>query len=473
MIDYQTLITFSAKGYFHFEEASIPVELTGSYKSFSDDPVEIRVWSDQENAPEILTESMRFPYSVWFEGESDKGEAVLMKGIQPYKIENFTHLYASVNALIKGNLESKAKSGEEIIVHSRTTSTPLIIPELQYIRSYDGTISAFGEKKERNGICWNNCQGKAQLIDDYEYIDGDNDNKAVTLRLRTNSLYLTICPKTETKLKDVLLQLPEYLEDDLKLLAFIGRKRIVVTEATARFGSGTKSSVAFSRYRTWGGYYSQASDQSLFQPIIRPQFLQAGLFENLLTKFRESPYKSIIDRTISHLLTSYEDGYIETHLANAYAALESMVDGIGETYQQNYLLGNNQFKRLKTKIEETIRQEIPDEVTVQGIIKKIPELRRRCFLDRLLFLLSTQEVNTQLIWPPNTDEPKEFHEILKRRNFLIHTGAISRDNSSEFDLNRIQKLVELWILRLLECPVDSINENSLWRDAPIVEILHY
>ena len=473
MIDHQTVNTFNAKGNYHLQEASIPVQLTGTYKSYSDDPVEICVWSEDRNAPEIFSNSMSYPFAIWFEGESDRGEDILMKGIRPFQFENFTHLNASVDVFIIGDLESRVKSGEELVTHSKVTSTPVIIPEWHYLRSFDGTISVPGDKKERNGICWNNYQGKAQLIDDYEYINGDKDNKEVTLRLQTNSLFLTINPNIEMDLKDVFLQLPKFLSEDLKLLSFIGRKRIAVTEATTRTGTKNQSSFTFARYRTWGGFYSQPSDESFLRSVIWPRFLQQGLFENLITNFRSSQYKQIIDRSISHLLTSYEDGYLETHLVNAYAALETMVDGIGEIYNQNFLLGNNQFKRLSKKIEETIRQEVRDENTLQGIIKKLPELRRRRFLDRLLFLLNTQGVNSKLIWPPNTDEPKEFHEILKRRNDLIHQGVVSSINSSVLDLNRIQKLVELWILKLLECPDDSINVHSLWHDAPINQILHF
>jgi hypothetical protein len=56
MTDYQALNTFNAKGNYHAGAVSIPVELTGSYKSHSDDPVEIHVWSEEVNASVIFND---------------------------------------------------------------------------------------------------------------------------------------------------------------------------------------------------------------------------------------------------------------------------------------------------------------------------------------------------------------------------------------------------------------------------------
>ncbi len=473
MIDYQTVNSFYAKGNYHCRNISLPVQLTGSYKSFSTDPVDVHIWSEEKKASQIFNDSMRFPYSVYFEGKTENGESICLTGIQPYQITGSNQLKASIGTFINGDIESIAKQTDIISIHSMITSTPLIIPQSLYLPDCDGTISISGNEKSRSGICWNNRHGKAQLIDNYEYIVGENENKGVTLRLKTNSLFLEISPTTEMDLRTVLFKLPQYIDEDLRLLSFIGRKRVVCTEASATFNTGGRSFSAFVRYKTWGGFYSEPMDESILRSLIKPFYLKEGLFDILISKYRESKYKLIIDRTIPYLLTSYEDGYLETHLVNAYAALESMVDGIGDTYDLNYLLGNNQFKRLAKKIEDIICQEIPDEEIGKGIIKKIPELRRRTFLDRLLYLLNTQEVDTNLIWPPKIDETIEFHEILKRRSLLIHTGKVDIDHSGEFDLSRVQKLVELWILKLLDCPHEAINQFGLWRDAPINELLHY
>jgi hypothetical protein len=343
-----------------------------------------------------------------------------------------------------------------------------------YSQSYDGTISRIGnDEKERLGIRWETARGKFQLIDNYEYISETQNNQPITLQIQNNSLFISYVPSVSSDIKSILYQLPQFLDDDFSLLSFIGRQRIVCYEATASIDDNKTKFKAFCRYKSWRGFYNLPSDQSFLRSLIRPKALQEGVFDHLLKAFQSSPYKAIIAKTIPYLITSYEDGYVETHLVQAYAALESMVDGIGETLNQSYLLGNGPFDKLAGKIRELIRAEVNDSDIAQGIIKKLPELRRKSFLDRLLFLLEAQKINTELIWPPETDEAKEFHELLKRRNLLIHTGSVGQGDISLFDLNRVQKLVELWILKLLDCPDDAINEYSLWQGAPINKILHY
>lgn len=415
---------------------------------------------------------MSFPDHAWIDGITEMGEPIWIRGISIKQITGFNHLEGSANVFLKGDFEVKAKLTETIFVHAITSSSPLIIPEWNYILSYDGTIERRGNDKERKGIYWENSQGKANLIDNYEYVSGGEDNKDVSIRIRTNSLFLTIIPEEEMEIKELLIQLPTILYEDLRLLSFIGRKRIICSEASVRVQSENNTSHAFARYKTWGGFYNLPADQGIMRSLLKPNALHEGVFKNLIENYRKSEYKAVIDRTIPYLITSYEDGYLETHLINAYAALESMVDGIGSTLNQEYLTGNNQFKKFSKIIEERIRVEIEDPEIAEGIIKKIPELRRRIFLDRLLNLITNQGVNTNLIWPPNTDEAKEFQNLIKRRNLLIHQGILEPGNSCLYDLNRVQKLVELWILKLLDCPVDAINEFGLWRGAPINELLN-
>lgn len=472
MINYQAVNQFYAKGEFSFSGSTIPAELNGKYKSYSNDSIEFNLWSDASEAPKLFDASMSFPYNVTFKGKTEHGESILLLGIKPNAIVGFNHLEGDARLFMKGDVDYIVKPGETLSIYSIVSPTTLIFPDWTYLRSYDGTITTIGTETERIGIPWNINNGTARLIDRYEYVDGNDKDENVTLRIQTNSLVLTIHPEVETEIKAFFLQLQKLLFEDLSVLSFIGRKRISLIEANARVNVDGKVKSAFARYRTWGGFYNLPSDQSQLRQLIKPGSLQDGVFKTLVENYRISPYKSVIDRTIPYLLTSYEDGYVETHLINAYAALESMVDGIGATFDQEYLLGNKPFKRLSKKLEDLVRQNIDDVETANGIIKKIPELRRRNFLDRLLFLLDKQRVNTKLIWPPGIDEPSEFHELLKRRNLLIHTGTIDQNETWRFDLNRVQKLVELWILKLLDCPEEAINHYSLWREAPIHEILH-
>lgn len=473
MVEYQKNNTFFAQGIYHHGQHCIPAQLYGSYKSHSPDPVTIVVFSENEDAPDIFDRSMRYPYSVWFDGKTEMDQPIWMMGIKPQQITGLKRLEGDVNIYIEGDLDAYAEADRQILIHAKISPTPLIIPEWTYSQNDDGTITRVGTDRERTGISWENEHGKALLIDFYEYMNLGQENQGTSVRIRTDSLFLTIIPHTKTALKAILFQLPKILHEDLNLLSFIGRRRIVCYEATGEIKHEETNHVAFSRYKTWRGFYNLPSDQSSLRSLIKPQALRDGVFHQLLLNYRASPYKAIIGRSIPYLITSYEDGYIETHLVNAFAALESMVDGIGEALNYSYLLGSSPFNKLSGKIKDIIHHEVEDPIISQGIIKKIPELRRRSYVDRLIYLLEQQGVNTNLIWPPNTDQPNELHELIKRRNLLIHTGTLDHGDICLFDLSRFQKLVELWILKLLDCPQEAINEYSLWRDAPINQIIHY
>ena len=176
----------------------------------------------------------------------------------------------------------------------------------------------------------------------------------------------------------------------------------------------------------------------------------------------QSQYKTIIQRTIPFLLMSYEQGYFESHIANTYSALETMIAGLSS--DSNEETGNslsaNDFKRLTRKIKTVIHAEVTDPKIYNGITRKLGELNRRPILDRLLALLKQYSVPVEKVWSSNTDIATELGKIIKRRNLYIHQGRIDDFGQYYDDYSRLRVLIELWILRLLDCPDDSINDAS-------------
>jgi hypothetical protein len=172
-------------------------------------------------------------------------------------------------------------------------------------------------------------------------------------------------------------------------------------------------------------------------------------------------------------MTSYEDGYLESHLMSSYSALESMVSGLSDNKGYSSLLGKGQYKKFRKKMIDLIENEFDDENLINGLSKKLAEFQRRPYFDQLLSVLNDYPIDSSLLWPPETDVNTELHNIIKRRNNLIHKGLVDTGNISRFDLNRIQKMIELLILKLLDCPNEAINKYSLWRDAPITKVIGY
>ena len=251
----------------------------------------------------------------------------------------------------------------------------------------------------------------------------------------------------------------------------MSRKRVAWYEASINYYGEEIRSATF-RTQTWFGYYQEQSyEQSYVDLLVSPFKLRDGLFQELLSTYQSSPYQKIIEQTTPHLFASYEDGYLESHLGNVYAALESLVGGLSDVNGLSFSLGSSRFKKLKKAVKKTITEYIEDKEVADSIVKKIPELRRKPFLDRLLILISQYNVDVSLLWPPDTDVDAQLQKILSRRNQLIHQGRMNNPSQYNYDFRRIQKLVELWLLKLLECPDDAINKYALWRDAPINKFL--
>ncbi len=201
--------------------------------------------------------------------------------------------------------------------------------------------------------------------------------------------------------------------------------------------------------------------------LVKQQALRDELFQQLLASYEASPFKSIIHRAIPYLLASHEIGYIETRIGLIYSALEGLVDGLDQGGEVTYLLGSARFKRLSKKLRQFIRSEMEEQDIAEGIIKKLPELRRRAFLNRLLMLVEKYDLDVTKLWPPGADIPSELQKLIKRRDIYIHQGKIDDYGLYIYDLYRILNLIELWILKLLDCPDTAINFLALSKRVPI------
>lgn len=473
MVEYQTHKSFSAQGNYKLKNRSFPVQLSGRYKPNSGEPIEIIIKSTNEPIEDLLWNSMDIAYGISFEGMDDRGMPLKLLEIKATGRSEGNQLTAEANIYIEGDFDETINPGDHIKIIATTSPTPLIKPEWSYFSSCDGTISRFGEFRERVGIRWEIDHGTAQLIDNYEFSTHKIFSTDVLYRMQLNSLILNVDITDEQDICTFLTQLPKMLSDDLSLLSFIGRERLVIFETTCTMRKDGIYKKIYARYKAWTGFFSRPVDQSVLRPIIRLQELKTGVFEHLVNIHKKSPDKEIIARVLPYLLTSYEDGYYEPHLMNAFSALEGIVNNIGIRHNLTYLLKNNQFKRFSKKVNDLIDQEDMGDEIASGIKNKVPDLRRRAFIECLLFLLEKYEIKTQLLWPPGIDERKEFHNIVKRRNTLVHQGIIGRKGTIEFDLSRIQRLVELWILKLLDCPDEAINTYGLWHEVPINKVLHY
>lgn len=160
---------------------------------------------------------------------------------------------------------------------------------------------------------------------------------------------------------------------------------------------------------------------------------------------------------------SYEQGYFESHIANTYAALETIVAGLSSNGDDDISdsLTSKDFKQLTRKLKAVIKEEVEDEKIRERIVGKLGDLNRRPILDRLMALLDKYKVPLKKIWSSTTDIKAELGKIIRRRNLYIHQGRIDDFSQYYDDYSRLRILIELWILKLLECPEESINDVAL------------
>jgi hypothetical protein len=214
-------------------------------------------------------------------------------------------------------------------------------------------------------------------------------------------------------------ELPDSFDETFRLVSFLSRKRITwySAEVMAFPGKGKSNFRQANAYRqSWLGFQrDQRNEQSWIDMVVKLTDLRSGLFEKLHENYQASQYKTIIGRTIPFLMMSYEQGYFESHIANTYSALETMVAGLssdGDEETGNSLT-STEFMHLTRKIKTVIHAEISDEKIREGITRKLGELNRRPILDRLMALLRKYKVPIEKIWSPNTDIVSELGKIIK------------------------------------------------------------
>jgi hypothetical protein len=474
-INLQSMHHFIARGDAFRGNTSLPVTITGNYSSFGPDPVQCTVVPDTENLPSGSSNLFDDQHTIQLRGKTELEKEIW---IPRFRVTSTTHAGDQVSwkgiaeFFAEGNLDEFDASGGTIICSAFVPPTPIALSDCYYVPSYDGTIAL--ECGERKGIRWNTSLGEAELIDNYEY---HRDEKVgldqAMIRVQRCQITIEIQPAGVVSLRTILSDLEDALNEALWLSSFLSRRRIAWYGAEAIFfpGDGLTKDVrqAIARRRQWLGFKSETqTDPSwMIDLLVKKQALKDGLFQQLLVNYETLPFHNTIRRAIINLLMSYERGYLEAQLGNVYAALEGLVDGLDQDVGVTYLLGSARFKRLSKKLRQFIRDEIEEQDIAEGIIKKLPELRRRAFWDRLLLLLEKYDLDVTKLWPPGADIPSELQKLIKRRDIYIHQGKMDDLNLYLFDFNRVQNLVELWILKLLNCPESAINPHALGCLVPI------
>jgi hypothetical protein len=468
---------FIAHGEALLDDVWVPVTVVGRCPKFSPNVVHCTVASDENT---WVTSPKNFSHDVMeLKVKTEGGKDIW---VPIFKIRSFSSSGKQITwngvarIFFEGDLNQFDAADGKVFCSAFIPPTPLAFMDSQYDISHDGTITL--KKEERKGICWNTEIGQAQLIDYYDYHEESIGFDEALIRVQRCQIEIESQFTDPISLAEVLYSLNAILDEPLLLLSFLNRRYITWYAAQANFYPDEASPKEIRQAITHCqrmGYETQGQiHTSLWLHVpADAQALKDGLFQQLLMNLEGSPLRNVIHQTIPHLLKSREGGYFQGRLGSVYLALESLIDGLSEEGANTYLLNSSQFKRLSKKLSVLIKEEIAEQEVAEGIINKLAELRRRAFLDRLLFLFKKYHIDTtldavldrlrhfnnyRLKYSSASDIVASLGDVLKRRNVHIHQGKLDSEHND--DLMLLQSLVELWLLNLLGCPDAAINPSA-------------
>jgi hypothetical protein len=474
----QTIHEFVAHGEITRGNVSVPVTIVGKYPSHGAGKVECKVVTGAANWPQEFEGLFDFQNPIALRGKTEAGHDIWSPELRlTSATRGFINIPSSgdlisiegnVPFFIEGDLSNFDPSIGRFSCVVSLTPTPLALLTPGYYLSYpDGTIARRGKLgKKRKGIRWYTKFGQAELIDNYNYIDDKVGFDPASIQIQKCQITIQIrIHRRTTSLKNVFTELENILEEPLLLLSFLSRRNVSWYEARATFFSKDHSQPhrdAIVRHQQDLAYDGDIDvTASRFNVPINPQILSEGLFQTLLTTYRQSPLKNTIRQTIQYLLVTNESGYFEANLGLTYAALESLIDGLSKHHRISYLMGSSKFDKLTKKLEQVIRTEISDPDIAKSVVDKLPELRRPPIRERLLNLLEIYRLNKVRM---NSDINTTVQKVLTRRNTFIHSGFVDYDKHFE-DFLLLKELIELWILTLLDCPDKAINTSAFRKVA--------
>jgi len=88
---------------------------------------------------------------------------------------------------------------------------------------------------------------------------------------------------------------------------------------------------------------------------------------------------------------------------------------------------------------------------------KLPELQRRSIRAQINLQLQKYQIDLETLWPQSTDTQEDLRLLVNRRNTYLHQGKMEDVGKYLQDIERLQVLLEAFILRVLECPDNCIN----------------
>jgi hypothetical protein len=202
-----------------------------------------------------------------------------------------------------------------------------------------------------------------------------------------------------------------------------------------------------------------------FEPNLYPDFdipvtiksLKDGLVTKLVENLKSNKNKDAIVRAIQYLLSSYDEEYFFSKLVSAYTSFETLVAELSKTSKIDTILNGEQYAKVTECITGCLDNCVSDKNIKDCVLLKIPELKRPPIKTTFKKLFNPDEYPLSRFMFKNTNWDENMGGLISRRNKLVHVGEFKQEHF--LDLYRLHLLLELWILKLLGCPDEDVNEH--------------
>ncbi len=468
---------FVCEGFFIKNDVSLPVTIKGKYDLYSSEPV-VLIVSKKSDIPyptgfKVLDEAI----STELIGTAQDGDGIWVSSLSPFSTttwggEGQVMWEGPAELFVKGNLREFDSAGTKIICSLFLTPTVLSKPETGYSLDGDGTIS-FNENNDRRSLCFDTPWGKAELLDNYYYLDEKLGFDDALLRIRRSTLTLYVDISEKTSIKDLFQKISQELEPYFWLISFLGRDWVIWYSgeilALPKDDDRDNFRHGYAKKERHLNYLTSPRDDHWFQLLVKREWLLNNGMNFLLNNFFNSPYKGVITRSIQYLIMSYEDSYFDSLLSNVYTALECLVTGLRKTYT-GPILDRCEFTTIREELENVIRKSVNGEPS-KKLIDRLGNLNNDStfppFPQQLYNLLCDYEVDLDKVFPPSSGILTALEEISARRNKYIHSAEMDGVDKYIKDFSRLQVISELLILKVLSYPNDAVNRSMLSKFGPL------
>jgi hypothetical protein len=254
------------------------------------------------------------------------------------------------------------------------------------------------------------------------------------------------------RIDDLFSAIEEELDDFARLLSFFSRQRVGWYHVGVDSLVPDSHTKPIQRSERWRAVFGSTSESRELRQLVWPGRLNAADLGDMFKNLRRSPYREALVIAIAFLIDTFGDRWLEERATSAFTALETIVAGINQVDNIEYILDEDTFNALRKQIRATVKSLDAQGVTRdqrRAIYAKLPELNRPPIVPAMVRVAKRFGVNTARIWRIAADVEQVLGKAYGRRSALTHTGRLVDPEATVVDYPRVHALAEQIIYKML------------------------